>query len=131
MPPLPPLLDQSLIIHAALLVGKDLKEVKNFIWGAYTKWSHLGLELGLLSSTLEAIRIKFRDDPTECFNKMLMDWLAGQGLEATWRNLYLALKASPVNHPALAKAVEERYLKTSHPPGNLSAILYSLFSTTS
>ena len=96
---------------------KDLKEVKNFIWGAYTKWSHLGLELGLLSSTLEAIRIKFRDDPAECFNQMLVNWLQGQGLETTWRNLYSALKAPPVNYPAIAKAVEEKYLKTSHSSG--------------
>ena len=100
-----------------MLGTDDLKEVRNCIWDAQVKWFHLGVELGLRPSSLAAIRTKFRDDPAECFSQMLMDWLAGQGLEPTWKNLSFALKALPVNHPALAKVIEEKYLKIFHPPG--------------
>ena len=95
----------------------DLKEVRNCIWDAQVKWFHLGVELGLCPSSLEAIRTKFSNDPAECFSQMLMDWMAGQGLEPTWKNLSSALKALPVNHPAIAKVIKEKYLQTSHPPG--------------
>ena len=109
--------------HTALSLDKDLREVKNFIWTAHTKWSHLGLELGLPFSTLEAIRIKFGNDPAECFSRMLADWLAGQGSKCTWKNLALALKSAPVNLPALADQVEETYLKTiSHQSGSYSEL---------
>ena len=100
-----------------MLVIDNLKEVRSCIWDAQVKWFGLGVELGLHPPFLEAIRTKFSNDPEECFSKMLMDWLAGQGLEATWRNLCSALKAKPVNHPAIAKIIEEKYLKTSHPSG--------------
>ena len=100
-----------------MLVIDNLKEVRSCIWDAQVKWFDLGVELGLHPPSLEAIRTKFSNDPEECFSKMLMDWLAGRGLEATWRNLCSALKAKPVNHPAIAKIIEEEYLKTSHPSG--------------
>ena len=95
----------------------DLRKVRSCIWDAQVVWFDLGVELGLHPTSLEAIRTKFRDDPAKCLSHMLMDWLAGQGLEATWRNLYSALKTPPVNQPALAKIIEQRYLNTSHPPG--------------
>lgn len=88
---------------------KDLKEVKNFIWDAYTKWYHIGTELELHHSTLEAIKIKFNNDPAECFTQMLVDWLNGQGLDSTWENIYCALKAPPVKLIALAEKVERKY----------------------
>ena len=107
----------NLSCPSAVLVTDDLKEVRSCIWDVQVKWFDLGVELGLRPSSLEAIRKKFKDDPAECFGQMLMDWLAGQGLEATWKNLCSALKALPVNHPAIAKVIEEKYLKTSHSPG--------------
>ena len=75
------------------------------------KWFHLGVELGLRPSSLEAIRKKFSDDPAECFSQMLMDWLAGQDSEPTWKSVSSALNALPVHLPALAKAVEAKYIQ--------------------
>ena len=94
--------------HLGVLVTDDLKEVRNCIWDAHIKWFHLGVELGLRPSSLEAIRKMFSDDPAECFSQMLINWLAGQGSKPTWKNLSSALNAPAVYLPALAKAAEAK-----------------------
>ena len=104
----------------------DLKEVRSCIWDAQVKWFHLGVELGLHPSSLEAIRKKFRDDPAECFSQMLMDWLAGQGSKPTWKNVSSALNAPAVHLPALAKAVEMKYTQTSQQSGIFGIASYNI-----
>ena len=101
------------------MVVKDLKVVKNFIWDAYTKWYHLGVELELDPSDLEAIRTKFNNDPAECFNQVLLDWLMGKGSACTWKNLATALKAPPIKFSSLSEGIEKKYCKA----GNCSCYL--------
>ena len=102
------------------MVTKDLKVVRNFIWAAYTKWYHLGVELELDPSDLEAIRTKFNNDPAECFNQVLLDWLMGQGSACTWKNLAIALGAPLVKFSSLSEAIERKYCETGQ-TGNYAA----------
>ena len=101
-----------MLLYVGLLVIKDLKTVRNFIWAAYTKWYHLGVELELNPSDLEAIRTKFNNDPAECFNQVLLDWLMGQGCSCTWKNLATALKAPLIKFSSLSEAIEKKYCET-------------------
>ena len=40
-----------------------------------TKWQELGLRLGLLKDTLEAIEMKYRGDVYHCMTECLSHWL--------------------------------------------------------
>ena len=111
--------DCSYYVSAAVLVARDLKMVRNFIWGAHTKWYHIGVELEMDPSTLQAIKENFSNNPANCFSQVLLDWLEGQGLESTWSNLAAALKAPPVGMSTLAEAIEAKYLGNTHQPGIL------------
>ena len=42
-----------------------------------SRWLPLGLQLGLLSHTLEEIKAKYNDDPEKCFCECLTQWLRG------------------------------------------------------
>ena len=101
----------------------DLKKVRNCIWDAQVKWFDLGVELELNATSLEAIRKKCSNNPAECFSQMLIDWLAGQGSEPTWKNLSSALNARPVQLPALAKDIEANYIRPYIQTSQQSGIL--------
>ena len=73
-------------------------------------------------SDLEAIRTKFNNDPTECFNQVILNWLMGQGSACTWENLATALKAPLIKFSSLSEAIEKKYCETGQ-TGNYVTIL--------
>ena len=55
----------------------DLAQVKRFLKNI-NDWKSLGLELGLLSSTLKRIKKEQREDINDCMIEMLEAWLQQQ-----------------------------------------------------
>ena len=74
----------------------DLCKVKKFL-KSVNDWQSLGLELGLLYSTLKRIRREQREDINDCMMEMLAEWLQQQDNVCqvgvpSWSVLQAALK---------------------------------------
>ena len=61
-------------------------------------------------SDLEAIRMKYRDDPDECFRELLSKWLKQGDPKPTWASLAIALKSQTVKFEQLSKDVQKNHL---------------------
>ena len=72
--------------------------------------------------TIETIKTTFNNDPVDCFNEVLLDWLKGQGSICTWKNLATALKAPSVKFSSLSEAIEKKYCETVQ-TGNYEATI--------
>ena len=81
-----------------------------------TKWFSSGLALGLRPSTLEKIKIKYREDVDDCKRDMLLCWLRRmdrvdqKGLPS-WRSLVRALTSKLVYHPEIAGEIARKHPK--------------------
>ena len=95
-------------IHFASAVD-DLRELLNVLEDV-TEWHQLGLQLGLIEPSLEAVDFEYRN-PSDAKREMLKLWLkqdsqipdAASG--ATWRSLTKALRA--IGYNVLAKRIED------------------------
>lgn len=76
------------------------------MYPARSKWIQIGIQLGLESSTLEAIEHKWpRDDGGKCLCEVLREWLNQQ--RGSREALLAALRAESVGEPRLADDLEE------------------------
>ena len=110
-------------MYVALLRPNDLKEVRNLVWNAQTKWYDIGVELSLNPHSLRAIRRDYSNNSGDCFNQILQDWLEGCGSEPTWKNLAAALNALPVNFPSIAKSIEEKFITPEESKGTWRIVI--------
>ncbi len=87
-----------------LLSSKDLKKVRNAVYGARAKWRSLGTELGLSEDDLDSIE---RDEASveDRLSRMLTMWLRRLSLCPTWENLVKALRSKWVQREDVAKDV--------------------------
>ena len=87
------------------LVPDNLKDVQDLVWDARTKWSNLGLELGIKIADLEVIGKNNRSDVDTCFKKMLLMWLRMVDPFPSWEGLVLALGKSSVGRKDIAEKI--------------------------
>ena len=82
-----------------------------------TRWFNLGLALGLVSSTLEKIRVANRggkEQVDDCKKDVLLGWLRmvdrvpERGVPS-WRSLAIALNSPIVHYPHIASKIARKY----------------------
>ena len=81
----------------------DLGAVLERVWEARVKWYNIGLKLGTSPSTLDAIKIKCREDPDECVTAMIKEWLNNGNPPPSWTPLAEALRSPMVGYAHLAE----------------------------
>ena len=118
-------------LHAVtprLLTIKDLNTVQNETWSAHTKWYNIGLKLGILADTLDAIS-KDKQSCNDRYTEMLKQWLRRSDPKPTWDALANALRSCSVDEGApadqlhvphvdegvLSDQLHERHERTSTP----------------
>ena len=89
------------------LTKNDLKEVRNKVFPATSKWYDLGLELGILSDDLDTIK-KGNDEPQDCLREVLKRWLDNADLTPTWTTIIIALRSPAVGHQSFAEELEQQ-----------------------
>ena len=91
------------------LTIKDLNAVKNAILSAHSKWYDVGLELGIIADTLDAIK-KDCQSCKDCYIEMLKQWLRSD-LRPSWSVLADALRSPSVEEGALADQLPPKKIK--------------------
>ena len=89
------------------LTKNDLKEVRNKVLPATSKWYDLGLELGILSDDLDTVKTG-NDKPQDCLREVLKRWLDNAELTPTWTTIIIALRSPAVGHHSLAEELEQQ-----------------------
>lgn len=84
----------------------DLRTCLNIMHPARSKWFHIGIQLGIESSTLRAIEHKWpKDDGENCLLEVLDEWLKQH--RGSWETLIAALRAESVGEAKLADNLEQ------------------------
>ena len=86
-----------------MLTEADLADVQRALWDGRAKWYNLGLELGLVPGTLDAIQQTNGNNVDNCFRSMLKEWLRKTERVPTWSSLARALREQPVGLGELAQ----------------------------
>ena len=86
----------------------DLSEVYEKVYSVHLKWYNFGLALNLQSATLDAIRIKYREDPRDCLREMIIARLKLEN-PLMWRGIIRALRKPTVGESKLADQLEGMY----------------------
>ena len=90
------------------LTTDDLQLVLNAAWDARCKWYNIGIQLGINSSDLDAIRMRCHNDPDNCFRELIKNWLRGNNPRPTWSAIATALRARSVGHERIAVETESQ-----------------------
>ena len=83
------------------------------LYDAREKWHNLGLELKINPCDLDVIRMKYRNDPDECFKDSLSMWLKRGDRKPTWGCIVSALKSPTVGYMHLSITLQQRYWSNS------------------
>ena len=86
----------------------DLSEVYEKVYSARPKWYNFGLALELPLATLDHIRIKYREDPSDCLREMLKSRLKLEN-PLMWRGIIIALRRPTVGESKLADQLKGVY----------------------
>ena len=86
----------------------DLSEVYEKVYSARPKWYNFGLALELPLATLDHIRIKYREDPSDCLREMLKARLKIEH-PLMWIEIIRALRRPAVGESKLADQLEGVY----------------------
>ena len=100
----------TFIHYIDYLSVNDLKEVYEELYDARTKWHNIGLSLKMNPNDLDAIKMKHKDDPGECFRELLSTWLKQANPKPMWADLVTALKSPTVKYEQLSENVQKKYL---------------------
>ena len=85
---------------------KHLGLVVIMTWDAHGRWHELGLELGIESSVLDALRTKHKESAEACFAEMISLWLKSEE-KSVCKRLIEALRSSAVDLKNVAESVEK------------------------
>ena len=77
--------------------------VQRKLYAVQTEWYNLGLELGLQTTTLDSIDVKYDRDPSQCFREVLKEWL--KGVNPTWQAMVNALRSPSVRQYQVAEQI--------------------------
>ena len=94
------------------LIGKDLRDIIEALWGARLKWLNIGLRLNMNSDDLEAIDKEGGTDTEGKFRRMVMSRLK-MAEPCTWTDLYEALRHPTVGMAKLAEELKNEKLGAS------------------
>ncbi len=92
-----------------IIMAISLKEVFGICYEARHKWSNMLLALDVSNSAIESIRMKFCNNPDDCFRTGLSEWLSS-GTERTWEHIAAALSSPTVDCKDIADQVAKKYL---------------------
>ena len=106
------------IVCVVDLVPDNLKDVQDLVWDVRTKWSNLGLELGIKIADLEMIEKNNSNDVDTCFKKMLLMWLRMVDPFPSWEGLISALGKSSVGRKDIAEKIRDS-IATISPAGSV------------
>ena len=90
-------------MHVDCLDIDNLGDVLESVWEARVKWFNIGLKLGILVGTLNAIKKNNNQDPDDCLTAMLEYWLNNGKPKPLWAELAKALKSPMVGYAQLAE----------------------------
>ena len=88
----------------AVLNVEHLTAVRSKLWEARAKWYDIGLELGIHSGTLDAIKCN-NNNVEDRFREMLREWLIRVNPPPTKLQLAKALESPSVGHGTLAEQI--------------------------
>ena len=80
----------------------DLHRVLTATREAHAKWYYIGLGIGISPGTLDGIQKSERGDLTQCFTRMLKEWLQNGNPQPTRNALSRVLKSPVVGHADVA-----------------------------
>jgi hypothetical protein len=92
------------------LTTNDLATLVNELNEVRDKWYHLGVQLNMKTSDLNAIRSQYMNNPDDCLLEMLCVWLTKLPSPPTWQTVVDALSAPAVRRPDVAQRVRQTYL---------------------
>ena len=92
-----------LLQDVTILTEKDLASVQDAVWDGRAKWYNIGLQLGLIAGTLDAIRQTNNNHTDDCFTTILKEWLRRGDLQPSWISLTRSLRARSVGLGHLAE----------------------------
>ena len=84
------------------LSSGDVATVQNLTWDARSQWYNIGLNLGISTGSLDAIKKTHHGDCEECYTKVLSEWLRNHP-RPTWSALADALRAPSVKMTHIAE----------------------------
>ena len=102
-------------VNPGPLTSSDLKDIINSVWEARAKWFHIGIQLNMNVSVLEAIKSNHHDQLDACLTAMLTEWLKQTDPEPNWEGLVTALKNPTVGCGHLADAIQRTYYNKGKP----------------
>ncbi len=70
-------------------------------------WENIGLELGLTTGTLDAIKVPYKSHK-DCLKDTLKEWL-NRSPDPSWQSLIQALRSPIVEKKQLASLLESKY----------------------
>ena len=100
----------------------DLRTVRAAVWEARADWMNIGIELNILKTSLDAIKVTVQDgNPGNCLTEMLTLWLKQNDPPPTWSALITALKQPTVGLQQVAEEIEKKYNIITKNSNGLSA----------
>ena len=86
------------------LTLEDFTDVYRDLFSIRPKWYNFGLALNLPLDGLDCIRIKYREDPSDCLREVIKARLKLEH-KLTWRDIFIALRGSIVGESVLADKI--------------------------
>ena len=86
------------------LTLEDFTDVYRDLFSICPKWYNFGLSLHLPLDGLDCIRIKYREDPSDCLREVIKARLKLEH-KLTWRDIIIALRESIVGESVLADKI--------------------------
>ena len=86
------------------LTLEDFTDVYRDLFSIRPKWYNFGLALNLPLDGLDCIRIKYREDPSDCLREVIKARLKLEH-KLTWRDIIIALRESIVGESVLADKI--------------------------
>ena len=105
----------------------DLATLVNELHEVRDKWYHLGVQLNMKPSDLNAIRIQYMNNPDDCLLEMLCVWLTKFPSPPTWQTVVDALSSPAIGKQSAAERLKQIYCKPN--PTLAPGIQYSNHGT--
>ena len=95
-----------------LLTPDDLATLVNELNKVRDKWYHLGVQLNMKTSDLNAIRSQYMNNPDDSLLEMLSVWLSRTDPSPpSWQRVVDALSSPAVERPDVARHITKSYLR--------------------
>ena len=93
-------------VISGCLTTKDTKVVLKVLWSTRSKWFNVGIELGMDTTDLDAIKMNNNRDVDQCFTDMIIKWLQQEKSLSNWNSILSALRSPTVGREDLADDIE-------------------------